>query len=85
MPQHFKANGYFTARLGKVFHIGSDVPECWDVTEEGSPGTKIVYQPQEVEKLAPAADRTARPDNTEYPWSAGATSSSCRPTMHIRI
>jgi len=51
MPQHFKANGYFTARLGKVFHIGSDVPECWDVTEEGSPGTKIVYQPQEVEKL----------------------------------
>ena len=51
LPQHFKANGYFTARLGKVFHIGSDVPECWDVTEEGSPGKGIVYQPQEVEKL----------------------------------
>ena len=39
MPQHFKANGYFTARLGKVFHTGRDVPECWDVTEEGSPGS----------------------------------------------
>ncbi len=26
---------------------------------------------QEVEKLAPAADRTARPDNAEYPWAAG--------------
>jgi iduronate 2-sulfatase len=51
MPQHFKANGYFTTRLGKVFHIGSDVPECWDVTEEGSPGKGIVYQPQELEKL----------------------------------
>lgn len=51
LPQHFKSNGYFTARLGKVFHIGSDVPECWDVTEEGSPGRGIVYQPQEVEKL----------------------------------
>lgn len=51
LPEHFKASGYFTARLGKVFHIGSDVPECWDVTEEGSPGKGIVYQPQEVEKL----------------------------------
>jgi iduronate 2-sulfatase len=59
MPQHFKANGYFTARLGKVFHIGSDVPECWDVTEEGSPGTKIVYQPQEVDKLGLASFVTA--------------------------
>lgn len=26
---------------------------------------------QEVEKLAPAADRGARPDNAEYPWAAG--------------
>lgn len=59
MPQHFKENGYFTARLGKVFHIGSDVPECWDVTEEGSPGTKPVYQPQEEEKLGLASFVTA--------------------------
>ena len=51
LPEHFKANGYFTARLGKVFHIGRDVPECWDVTEEGSPGKAIVFQPQEAEKL----------------------------------
>ncbi len=51
LPQHFKANGYFTARFGKVFHIGRDLPECWDVSEEGSPTTKPVYQPQEVEKL----------------------------------
>ena len=27
------------------------VPECWDVTEEGTPGNKIIYQPQEPEKL----------------------------------
>lgn len=51
LPEHFRTNGYFTARLGKVFHIGRDVPECWDVTEEGSPGKAIVFQPQEVEKL----------------------------------
>jgi uncharacterized sulfatase len=51
MPEHFKKNGYFTARVGKVFHIGRDVPECWDVTEEGTPDNKIIYQPSEVEKL----------------------------------
>src|SRR5262245_23029125 len=37
LPEHFSKNGYFTARVGKVFHIGRDVPECWDVTEEGTP------------------------------------------------
>lgn len=59
LPEHFRKQGYFTARLGKVFHIGRDVPECWDVSEEGSPGTKPVYQPQEVEKLGLAARVTA--------------------------
>jgi len=59
LPQHFKANGYFTTRLGKIFHIGRDVPECWDITEEGAPNNKIVYQPQEVEKLGLASFVTA--------------------------
>jgi iduronate 2-sulfatase len=59
LPEHFRRHGYFTARLGKVFHIGSDVPECWDVSEEGTPGTKPVYQPQEVEKLGLSASVTA--------------------------
>jgi uncharacterized sulfatase len=52
MPEYFKQQGYFTARVGKVFHIGRDVPECWDVTEEGTPANRIIYQPQEVDKLA---------------------------------
>jgi iduronate 2-sulfatase len=51
MPQHFKQHGYFTARIGKVFHIGRDVPECWDISEEGTPDNRIIYQPQEVAKL----------------------------------
>jgi uncharacterized sulfatase len=51
LPEYFRQQGYFTARVGKVFHIGRDVPECWDVTEEGTPGNKTIYQPQEVEKL----------------------------------
>jgi uncharacterized sulfatase len=51
LPQHFKANGYFTARLGKVFHLGADVPECWDVTEEGTPGQEVVNTGAEPAKL----------------------------------
>jgi uncharacterized sulfatase len=51
LPEHFKQQGYFTARFGKVFHIGRDVPECWDVTEEGTLDGKVIYQPQEPEKL----------------------------------
>ncbi len=51
LPQYFKANGYFTARLGKVFHIGTDVPECWDVTEEGTPGGEIIYTGAELDRL----------------------------------
>lgn len=52
LPEYFKQQGYFTARVGKVFHIGRDVPECWDVTEEGTPDNQIIYQPSEPEKLA---------------------------------
>ncbi len=51
LPEHFRQHGYFTARVGKVFHIGRDVPECWDVSEEGTPENRIIYQPSEVEKL----------------------------------
>lgn len=56
LPQHFKTHGYFTARLGKVFHIGRDLPECWDVSEEGTPGNKVIYTPREFEQLGLLAD-----------------------------
>src|SRR5512139_238483 len=26
LPQHFKANGYFTRSLGKIYHVGIDDP-----------------------------------------------------------
>ncbi len=34
LPEHLKAQGYYTARLDKVFHIGKDDPRSWTLTEE---------------------------------------------------
>lgn len=34
MQEHFKNNGYSTIRLDKVYHIGDNVPEGWDIDEE---------------------------------------------------
>ncbi len=59
LPEYFRQQGYFTARVGKVFHIGRDVSECWDVTEEGTPDGKVIYQPQEPQKLDLAASIAA--------------------------
>ena len=54
LPAHFREQGYFTARVDKVFHIGRDVPTCWDITEEGprvNGRPVIMYTPQELRKL----------------------------------
>ncbi|MBA4067649.1 MAG: hypothetical protein C0501_28875 [Isosphaera sp.] len=51
LPEHFRKNGYRTVRLGKVFHIGREVPECWDLSEEGTPDGKLIYQPAEPDRL----------------------------------
>jgi iduronate 2-sulfatase len=49
LPEQFRRNGYFTARVGKLFHVTSvlkhdpvlefDDPACWDISELG--GTRI--------------------------------------------
>lgn len=31
IPQHFKANGYFTQSVGKIYHTGFDDPQSWSV------------------------------------------------------
>jgi uncharacterized sulfatase len=54
MPQYFRQQGYHTARVDKVFHIGRDIPECWHISEEGPrvDGEPVrVYTPSELEKL----------------------------------
>jgi uncharacterized sulfatase len=52
LGQHFRDNGYFTAGLDKVFHIGHNDAQSWDVfetpvkNEEGE--NKTVWTPHEL-------------------------------------
>jgi uncharacterized sulfatase len=41
LPQFLRNNGYFTARVGKVFHDGMDGAEDWDVSLDPRPAGKI--------------------------------------------
>ena len=55
LPQHFRENGYFTAKTGKIFHAGLDDPKAWDVG-----GTPHVVQRAAVGQAK--ADREKRAD-----------------------
>jgi uncharacterized sulfatase len=49
LPQHFRQNGYFTARFGKVYHGGMDDPASWDISEEPR---RTIRQKQRQQKRA---------------------------------
>ncbi|MDB6165340.1 MAG: betC 1, partial [Lacunisphaera sp.] len=51
LPQAFRQQGWFTARVGKIFHIGYDQPECWDITEEGTDRPRIIGTPKELDGM----------------------------------
>jgi arylsulfatase A-like enzyme len=55
LPQHFKRQSYFTARLDKVFHIGKDDPPSWNITEEPYKDATGSFKPvttgQEIPRL----------------------------------
>lgn len=59
LPQHFRNQGYTTARLDKVFHIGGDEPGCWDISEEPVKDAqgrgRVTYTPREIEHQSLAA------------------------------
>lgn len=51
LGQHFRNNGYTTARLDKVFHIGKDDRLSWDISEEPIPDKPPMWTGIEVDRL----------------------------------
>ncbi len=49
LPQHFRQHGYFTARVGKVYHGGMDDLASWDISEDPR---RTVRQKQRRQKRA---------------------------------
>ncbi len=51
LPEHFKANGYFTARVGKIAHVPYESAVKWDVSENATGRGKANTSVPEWEKL----------------------------------
>ncbi|MGL5097613.1 MAG: sulfatase, partial [Planctomycetia bacterium] len=62
LPQHFKANGYHAASIGKVYHVGIDDPGSWsEPSVQGgkprtSPATAEVVKKWRAERKAAGKD-----------------------------
>ena len=55
LPQLFKNNGWHTRSLGKIFHIGIDDPDSWNVPSWQSKMQR--YDPDNAAKVKAAADK----------------------------
>jgi iduronate 2-sulfatase len=64
LPQHFRKNGYFTARVGKIFHQGvpghigvdpdlHDDPASWDLAFNPSGADKVAEAEERIVNLTP--------------------------------
>jgi iduronate 2-sulfatase len=53
LPQHFQANGYVTARTGKIFHGGIDDTDCWTIGGEmrRDPATRPRQNPANSDRI----------------------------------
>lgn len=75
-PEHFKARGYFTARLDKVFHIGKDDARSWHVTEEPWRDAQGVFRPVTTAKEVPSLGLESRVlAQGNFPQVSGETGS----------
>lgn len=66
IQEHFKAHGYFTARVGKIFHQSFDPDFEWDVSDAAPHST----EPESEEEEGPAPSRQKRREESDMTsWS----------------
>lgn len=89
LPQHFRNNGYTTAKIGKIFHVGLDDPRAWTMggeTKHGStgpvdPDTRAEREKRADRWVAVPGDGEDQPDfRTATPRSITSTSSRTAPS-----
>lgn len=56
LPEVFKNSGYYTARLGKVYHSAYDLPRSWNHSSEATPNNKVTYPKDEFDAVKAVAD-----------------------------
>jgi arylsulfatase A-like enzyme len=59
LPQHFRSNGYRTAKVGKIFHGGLDDDRAWD---EGGDPVRVVAAAEKAKTAQQKADRERAAD-----------------------
>ncbi len=73
LPQHFRQHGYFTMRIGKIYHGGMDDKASWDISEE-TPRRIAPRQQREKkaakEKQAVKAKQQAQTGVAPLQWQA---------------
>ena len=57
LPQHFRNNGYTTAKIGKIFHVGLDDPRAWTMGGETKHGSTGPVDPDTRAEREKRADR----------------------------
>jgi iduronate 2-sulfatase len=68
MQEHFKAHGYFTARVGKVFHQSFDTGFAWDLAEHAPRSAEQEHEEGDGE-APPASRQTRRTEADMSSWS----------------
>ncbi|MGH9576593.1 MAG: sulfatase, partial [Terriglobales bacterium] len=57
LPEHFRKNGYFTARTGKIFHGSLDDGPSWSEGGEPATGDRPPRTPQQAAEYRRTSDR----------------------------
>jgi uncharacterized sulfatase len=68
LHEHFKAHGYFTARVGKLFHQSFDPEFAWDVAEHAPHSSEQEEEDEDEEPRPRRARRRGEVDAAS--WSA---------------
>lgn len=79
LPQHFRQQGYFTARFGKIYHGGMDDAASWDVSEEPRPAVRRQQRRRRRQVEEGGSFGPARPQVGRLRWTMTENDDAAEP------